>query len=169
MKAIGEKPKGLDQKYIIRKMVGLKREDGSFLHENFISKEVDADAEYFVLRLDKNASDLKHVAACRIGIYAYANAIKDHIPVLAKDVIERYAMPDETDVCEACEKTFPSDVMQLANPDDTCLFCPQCHSDGIIAMYKDFAKLFPAEYKKYKQDLEDGLSIEDMLEEKNKA
>lgn len=46
--------------------------------------------EYFVLRLDNNASDKVHVEACRKAVLFYANEIKDHLPELSKDLIQRY-------------------------------------------------------------------------------
>ncbi len=95
METINSNPNGLHQKYVIRKVVGIKR-SGFFGEDNFTTKAVDKDAEYFVLRLDNKGSDPKHIEACRIGIHAYANAIKDHIPKLAKDLIERYPLSIDT-------------------------------------------------------------------------
>ena len=66
---------GLHRKYII------KKSDGSL---------VDPDAEYFVLRLDVNGKDEKHTKACRKALMLYAEEIKDHLPVLSKDLIDRY-------------------------------------------------------------------------------
>lgn len=57
-----------------------------------ILENISSDSEYFVLRLDDNASDPKHLAACRIAIHAYAEAIKEQLPVLAADLIERYPL-----------------------------------------------------------------------------
>lgn len=70
-----ENPDGLHQRYIVSKTNG---------------KPVDTNAEYFVLRLDDEGDDSKHIEACRIGALAYANAIKDHLPKLAQDIIDRY-------------------------------------------------------------------------------
>ncbi len=47
---------------------------------------VDADAVYFVMRLDDGGKDKKHVEACRDGILKYADKIKDHLPVLASEL-----------------------------------------------------------------------------------
>ncbi len=74
-----ENPKGLHQKYFIYKT-------GEFGRHI----PVDSNAEYFVLRLDNNGKDQKHTEACRIAVNAYADAIKDHLPQLAKDLKERY-------------------------------------------------------------------------------
>jgi hypothetical protein len=72
---IEENPKGLYQRYIVSKTSG---------------KPVDENAEYFVLRLDKNGKDPKHVKACRKAVLKYAEEIADHLPELSKDLIERY-------------------------------------------------------------------------------
>ena len=50
MKTQEENPNGLYYRYNISKVSG---------------EPVDENAEYFVLRLDKNGSDPKHIAACR--------------------------------------------------------------------------------------------------------
>jgi hypothetical protein len=53
---------------------------------------VDPGADYFVLRLDQNpGGDAKHVEACRVAILAYAEAVKDHLPVLAAEIVDRFA------------------------------------------------------------------------------
>ena len=65
---------GLTNKYIIAKT------DGS---------PVDPKAEYFVLRLDEGCEP-SHRNACRSAIAAYAKAIENHLPELAKDLHERY-------------------------------------------------------------------------------
>ncbi|MBY8982729.1 MAG: hypothetical protein KGD57_07260 [Candidatus Lokiarchaeota archaeon] len=77
-----ENPKGLHQRYFIQKII--------FREGKFELKNVDIDAEYFVLRLDKNDKDTKHIGACRKAVLNYAENIKDHFPELAKDLIERY-------------------------------------------------------------------------------
>lgn len=51
---------------------------------------VDQDAEYFVLRLDLNGDDPEHTKACRIAINAYAMNISHHLPLLAKDLMDKY-------------------------------------------------------------------------------
>lgn len=51
-----ENPQGLHQRYVIRKVVGEKRE-GFFGIEKPITKAVDKDAEYFVMRLDRGGKD----------------------------------------------------------------------------------------------------------------
>ena len=70
-----ENPKGLHQRYIVAKSNG---------------KPVDPKAEYFVLRVDLNGSDPKHIEACRKAVITYAENIKEHLPELAQDLIERY-------------------------------------------------------------------------------
>lgn len=77
-----ENPKGLHQRYYIAKV----NEDGKGEYP------VDPNAEYFVMRLDEGGKDRNHVAACRIGIHAYADAIESFIPELAKDLRERYPL-----------------------------------------------------------------------------
>lgn len=72
---------GLVQKYVVT------RTDG----------KVDKDAEYFVLRLDRGGSDPIHRAACRAAVMKYADKIKDHLPLLSKDLINRYWLTDSRD------------------------------------------------------------------------
>lgn len=86
---IDENPKGLHQKYVIRKVTEVKR-DGFFGSPKLITRPVDSDAEYFILRLDDRCKDKKHVEACRKAVLHYAELIKEHIPELSKDLIERY-------------------------------------------------------------------------------
>lgn len=71
-----ENPNGLHGRYIVEKVNG---------------EPIDENAEYFILRLDKNGNDPKHIAACRKAIMTYAEEIKDHLPKLSKDLIERYS------------------------------------------------------------------------------
>lgn len=71
-----ENPNGLHGRYIVEKVNG---------------EPIDDDAEYFILRLDKNGSDPKHIAACRKAIMTYAEEIKDHLPKLSQDLIEKYS------------------------------------------------------------------------------
>lgn len=68
--------KGLYRRYKIEKTNG---------------KPVDPLAEYFVLRLDRNGTDPVHIEAGRKAILLYAEEIKDHLPELSKDLIERYS------------------------------------------------------------------------------
>lgn len=89
--SIEQNPKGLHKRYVLCKIVGLKRE-GFFDQENLITEPVDPAAEYFVLRLDLKGKDINHIKACRIGIHAYAGAIEATIPELAKDLRERYPL-----------------------------------------------------------------------------
>lgn len=92
-------PKGLYAKYIIRKITGI-RTDGFGYPLNppkFKTKSVEPNSEYFVLRLDLNGGDMNHIKACRIAIHAYADAIDPHIPLLAKDLRERYPLIDKED------------------------------------------------------------------------
>ncbi len=71
-----EETRGLFNKYFIQKRTS----------ENGVFKQVDKNAEYFVLRLDNEQKDKNHLNACRIGVNAYANAIEPYIPELAKDL-----------------------------------------------------------------------------------
>ena len=70
-----ENPKGLHQRYIVSKSNG---------------KPIDEKAEYFVLRVDLNGSDPKHIEACRKAVITYAENIQKHLPELAKDLANRY-------------------------------------------------------------------------------
>ena len=71
-----ENPNGLYGRYIVEKVSG---------------EPVDENAEYFILRLDKYGDDPKHIAACRKAILTYANEIKEHLPKLSSDLLERYS------------------------------------------------------------------------------
>lgn len=70
-----ENPKGLHLRYIVSKTNG---------------EPIDEDAEYFVMRLDNGGNDKKHIDACRKAVLFYANEIKEHLPELSKDLINRY-------------------------------------------------------------------------------
>lgn len=95
-----ENPSGLHQRYLIRKIVKFTRGTlnwsdrggGDRSPDELETKPIDADAEYFVLRLDIKAKDINHVRACRIAIHAYAAEIEKTIPNLAKDLRERYPL-----------------------------------------------------------------------------
>jgi hypothetical protein len=76
-----ENPKGLHLRYIVSKVNG---------------DPVDENAEYFVLRLDKNGSDPNHIAACRRAIIEYAIAIREHLPQLSDDLFAKYGTKNET-------------------------------------------------------------------------
>ncbi len=76
-----ENPKGLHQRYIVSKI----DKEGDRV-------DPDTGSEYFVMRLDEGGKDLQHIKACRIGVHAYADAIKYHIPELAKDLKDRYPL-----------------------------------------------------------------------------
>lgn len=73
-----ENPKGLHRRYIIQKASG---------------EPVDRNAEYFVLRLDSDGDDHIHIWACRQAVLTYAKLIKDHLPELSADLINRYGLP----------------------------------------------------------------------------
>jgi hypothetical protein len=75
MKTQEENPNGLHNRYYVSKVNGEK---------------VDENAEYFILRLDEYGSDINHIKACRKAIITYANEIKEHLPILSSDLIERY-------------------------------------------------------------------------------
>lgn len=86
-----QNPTGLHQRYYIQKIVEATGpfDDGEDMYKTV---PVDPDAEYFIMRLDEGGKDLEHIAACRIGIHAYADAIKDHLPDLAFDLKNRYPL-----------------------------------------------------------------------------
>ena len=67
------KKMGLFGKYEIRKANG---------------KPIDSRAKYFVMRYDNFGSDPIHLQACRDVLLKYADKIKDHLPLLSKDLIE---------------------------------------------------------------------------------
>lgn len=73
-----ENPNGLHLKYYISKVDGTP---------------IDPEAEYFILRLDENATDLRHVNACRQAICTYAKAMQEFLPELANDLLTRYKDP----------------------------------------------------------------------------
>lgn len=77
-----ENPNGLHLRYIISKANG---------------EPINESAEYFVLRLDNNGSDPKHIAACRKAIITYANEISTHLPRLSCDIMDRYGNGDLRD------------------------------------------------------------------------
>lgn len=95
-----ENPNGLHMRYIVSKTNG---------------QPIDDNAEYFVLRLDKGGSDPKHIEACRKAVLAYAEEIRDHLPELSDDLINRYSeltnlvgylndyeTEDNTPYCKVC-------------------------------------------------------------------
>ncbi len=82
-----ENPNGLHMRYKIRKFTGY---NNSYWPPKPTFKDVDKGSEYFVLRLDDGGSDPKHIAACRKAVLTYAEEIKDHLPKLSQDLIERY-------------------------------------------------------------------------------
>jgi len=85
-----ENPKGLHQRYFVAKLIQGVDLSNKPLEDRILP--VDEGAEYFVMRLDLGGSDLKHISACRIGIHAYADAIKDHIPELSNDLKSKYPL-----------------------------------------------------------------------------
>lgn len=93
-----ENPEGLHQRYVIKKLIKdrkvLSSIDGepSLYEDREIELQPDEGSEYFVMRLDEGGSDREHIAACRIGVHAYAEAIEHHLPQLAKDLKERYPL-----------------------------------------------------------------------------
>jgi hypothetical protein len=88
-----DNPNGLHVKYVISKVVKTVRLNNDFFGSpqfKFITKPVEPNSEYFVLRLDENGDDINHIRACRIAIHAYADAIEPFIPQLAEDLRNRY-------------------------------------------------------------------------------
>lgn len=90
IKDINENPKGLHQKYVIRKVIGIRRE-GWFDQERLITKPVSKNFEAFILRLDDECKDKIHLEASIKAVLYYAELIKDHLPELSKDLISRYS------------------------------------------------------------------------------
>jgi hypothetical protein len=70
------KDKGIIQKYII------SRTDGT---------PIDPKNAYFILKIEGNG-DPEHINASRIAVCAYADAIKNHLPELSKELIEKYEL-----------------------------------------------------------------------------
>jgi hypothetical protein len=114
-----ENPKGLHARYYLQKIIGYKALAPAPDVSNYsrhkhewkqifspddipegtakirpMLTEVDEDAEYFIMRLDKGGSDPEHIKACRIGVHAYANAIEHHLPQLADDLRNRYPLEE---------------------------------------------------------------------------
>lgn len=88
-----ESPNGLHQRYYIQKIVKVpKTFMGEPLDDDLKLVPVDRSADYFVMRLDTGGSNPKHIAACRVGIHAYADAIQEHLPELANDLKARYPL-----------------------------------------------------------------------------
>ena len=89
-----ENPNGLHARYYIQKIVGLKVTGEDFFgspERDYVLEQVDEKSEYFVLRLDDKGSDPKHIKACKQAAIHYAIKIRDHLPELSKDLIERYS------------------------------------------------------------------------------
>lgn len=84
-KPLSDKQKGLINKYFIQKIVR-----SEFFNGEPMLQAVDEDAEYFVLRLDKNTRDVNHLNACRKAINIYADEIRDYLPVLSADLKQKY-------------------------------------------------------------------------------
>lgn len=79
---------GLHTKYYIQKIGHCPSRDypGEYVT---ILTQVDPEAEYFVLRLD-GKGEYNHVEAGRKAIITYAESIKEYLPHLVEDLIERY-------------------------------------------------------------------------------
>lgn len=89
-----ENPKGLHVRYHIQKIVPNPAYNPAAVgfESEFITQPVDADSEYFILRLDEKGKDPKHIKAGRIAINAYANAIEQHLPLLAAELRKNYPL-----------------------------------------------------------------------------
>lgn len=72
---------------------------------------VDPDAEYFVLRLDDGGSDKIHIGACRDAVLLYAMMVQDHLPVLSKELFEKYGPA----TFPSPAKNFLEDLKRLIN------------------------------------------------------
>lgn len=89
----------LGNKYYAHKLIGVmlplqeENPDGLYM-KYFISKidgtPVDPNNEYFILKLS-GEGDEHHINACKTAVLAYAEAIRDHSPKLAEDLINRYS------------------------------------------------------------------------------
>lgn len=101
MKTKEQNPNGLHRRYYIQKIGKVPNPDFSPTvkqsqvinnSDRFIDglMPIDKNSEYFVLRLDVGGSDIEHIKACRVGVRAYAEAIKNHLPQLSKDILEKY-------------------------------------------------------------------------------
>lgn len=82
------KDKGLLPKYYIQKIAGV--EEDFFGNPKYKTEEVATGSEFFVLRLDDLQKDKVHKEACTKAVLLYAELIKDHLPQLSKDLIEKY-------------------------------------------------------------------------------
>lgn len=89
MKTQKENPNGLHSRYEVKKIIPFIDRNGN---QRYGTAATDPKAEYFILRLDLQASDINHLKACRIGVHAYADAIEHHLPQLASDLRGRYPL-----------------------------------------------------------------------------
>jgi len=96
-----DNPKGLHKRYNVSKSNG---------------KPVDENAEYFVLRVDLNGKDPKHIEACRKAVITYAENIQDHLPELSQDLIKRYGKKQL--ILHSVVKSFTAE--QVANELKDC-------------------------------------------------
>jgi len=125
-----QNPKGLHARYYIQKIKLMPNPNFSPMakQSQVINNsdplieglcEVDKGSEYFVLRLDEGGSDIEHIKACRIGVHAYADAIKHHLPELAADLKERYPLLSTQCTHEAMER-----ITSIKGVDyDVCHIC----------------------------------------------
>lgn len=104
-----ENPTGLHQRYAIEKIVSV------IPHENgpttYITQPIDKGAEYFVMRLDDGGKDPVHIAACRKAVLTYAEEIKNHLPDLSKDLIEKYSPKTEADILKEKLRSINNDYI----------------------------------------------------------
>lgn len=84
-------------------------------------------------------------------------------------ICNKYSSPkkesEETQACESCGEKTPMEELEYDSGSE-CSFCPKCYSEGIISMYRDFCKLYPEEYQNYRNAMEQGALIDDLLEQK---
>lgn len=57
--------------------------------ERVDGKPIDPNDEYFILKV-KGEGDQIHIKACRKAVLVYADAVKNHLPELSNDLIDRY-------------------------------------------------------------------------------
>lgn len=117
-----DNPEGLHRRYEILKIVRVEayvdkkwidvslfdKDSESLLEgkkQREVKEPVSPESQYFTLRLDTEGDDLRHIIASRIGLNAYADAIKDHIPKLADDIKSQFPVFTEEEIANL-EKEF---------------------------------------------------------------
>ena len=86
---------GLIPKYLIQKTNG---------------NPIDPGAKYFAMRYDNNGSDPVHLRACQKALLVYAHEIKNHLPLLSKDLLNE---PEIQKIIAELDKTTPESKMKI--------------------------------------------------------